>query len=123
MAPDNSYLVWVFDNAHRNLTLHDPKKDGSWRVPIHTAPAMEGFEVYHPRWSNRRSFFALTGPYAIGEAGHNLIRVGGPQVEIVVGQFADDLKSVQNWLQITHNDRGDFYPDLWIAPDAVHGRK
>lgn len=123
LAPDNSYLVWYFDNPHRNLTLHDPKQGTSWNVPIHTAPVMKGFEVYHPRWSNRRSFFTLTGPYTVGQAGLNLIRAGGPQVEIVVGRFSPDLKSVENWLQITHDAFGDFYPDLWIAPDAAPGKK
>lgn len=123
MAPDNSYWVWFFDNPHRNLTLHDPKQGISWKVPINTAPVMNGFEVYHPRWSNRRSFFTLTGPYTVGQAGQNLIRAGGPQVEIAIGQFADDLKSVANWLQITHDDRGDFYPDLWIAPAAATGNQ
>ena len=121
LAPDNSYLVWVFDDLHRNLLFHDPKNGTAWSVPIHTAPVMEGFEVYHPRWSNRRPFFALTGPYAVGQGSKNLIRAGGPRVEIVVGRFSPDLKSVENWLQITHDEFGDFYPDLWIAPAATSG--
>ena len=123
LAPDNSYLVWIFDLPHRNLLFHDPTAGTAWSVPINAAPGMDGFEVYHPRWSNRRAFFALTGPYAIGPMGQNLIGAGGPRVEIVVGRFAPDLKSVENWLQITHDDRGDFYPDLWIAPETARDGK
>lgn len=84
---------------------------------------MKGFEVYHPRWSNHRRFFTLTGPYEIGRPGANLIGAGGPGVEVWIGKFAPDLKTVENWLQITHDRLGDFYPDLWVAPPAPAHRK
>jgi len=118
IAPDNSYLVWIFDNPHRNLIFHDPTENTSWSVPIGTAPEMKGFEVYHPRWSNHRRFFTLTGPYEIGRPGANLIGAGGPGVEAWIGKFAPDLKTVESWLQITHDRYGDFYPDLWVAPTS-----
>lgn len=118
IAPDNSYLVWFFDLPHRNLIFHDPTENTSWSVPINTPPEMKGFEVYHPRWSNHRRFFTLTGPYEIGRPGANLIGSGGPSVEVWIGKFAPDLKAVENWLQITRDRYGDFYPDLWVAPPA-----
>ncbi len=118
MAPDNSYLVWIFDGPHRNVTIHDPVEDTSWRVPINTAPGMDGFEVYHPRWSNQRDFFTITGPYIEGRAGENLIPAGGTAVEVLIGRFADNLRSVKDWIQITDNPYGNFYPDLWIQHDT-----
>lgn len=119
MAPDNSYLVWIFDGPHRNITIHDPVEETAWRVPINTAPGMDGFEVYHPRWSNHRSFFTITGPYKVGRPGDNLIPAGGPEVDVLIGRFSEDLRSVSDWAQITDNAFGNFYPDLWIAYDRA----
>lgn len=119
MAPDNSYLVWIFDGPHRNVTITDPVTETAWRVPINTAPGMDGFEVYHPRWSNHRRFFSLTGPYRGGRSGANLIEAGGPDVNVWIGKFAMDLKSVESWLQMTDDRFGNFYPDLWIEKTAA----
>ncbi len=116
MAPDNSYWTWVFDGRHRNVTIHDPVNDRAWMVDIHSAPGMDGYEVYHPRWSNHRRFFVITGPYKTGRMGQNLITAGGPEIEVYVGRFSPDYQRVEAWLQITSNHRGDFYPDLWISP-------
>lgn len=114
MSPDNSYWLWVFDGKHRNITLHDPTRDRSWTVHINTAPGMDGYEVYHPRWSNDKRFIVLTGPYKTGEKGKNLICWGGRNVEILVGRFNRNCTRIAEWLQATHNDLGDFYPDLWL---------
>ena len=116
MAPDNSYRVWIFDGPHRNLAIHDPVRDTSWRVPINTAPGMDGYEIYHPRWSNHPRFFNISGPYKSGRRGGNLIAAGGPEVNIWVGMFTEDLSDVERWLQVTDDQFGNFYPDLWIAP-------
>ncbi len=118
MAPDNSYRVWIFDGPHRNITLHDPLDGSSWRVPINTAPGMDGFEIYHPRWSNHPLFLVLTGPYKQGRPGGNLITAGGPEVNVWIGRFSEDQRSVVDWLQITDDQFGNFYPDLWIDPAA-----
>ena len=118
MAPDNSYRVWIFDGPHRNVTIHDPVEDTAWRVPINTAPGINDFEVYHPRWSNHAQFFLITGPYTKGRPGDNLISAGGPDVDVLVGRFSDDFRSVSDWLQVTDDGRGSFYPDLWIKRDA-----
>lgn len=119
IAPDNSYLVWIFDGPHRNVIIHDPLAETSWRVPLNTAPGMDGFEVYHPRWSNHRRFFTLTGPYTKGRPGENLIAAGGPDVNVWIGRFSEDLKTVESWLQITCDPHGHFYPDLWIEPQTA----
>ncbi len=116
LAPDNSYIYWLFDGAHRNLLFFGPDGSSRWRVNISQAPGIEGHEVYHPRWSNHRRFFAMTGPYTIQGHGPNAIHGGGDDVEIYLGRFSSDLRAVETWLKLTDNNRGDFFPDLWVAP-------
>jgi hypothetical protein len=115
IAPDDSYRLWIFDGAHRNLTIVDG--DERWVVPANTAPGIEGLEVYHPRWSNDVRFLAVTGPYRVGTGG-NRIRGGGPGVEIFAGRFDEGLRAIE-WAQATRNERADFFPDLWVEPDAA----
>ena len=117
LSPDDRYVLWVFDGAHRNLTLH-ASEGSSWQVPIHGAPGTGGYEVYHPRWSNHVRFFAMTGPYKAG-TGRNRIAAGGPEVEVYVGRFDRELRTVESWCQVTHNGVGDFSPDLRIEPDSA----
>lgn len=122
LAPDNSRLYWLFDGAHRNLLMFGAEGTPRWRINISGAPGIGGHEVYHPRWSNHARYFAMTGPYTIRVAGKNAIHGGGDDVEIHVGRFAADHRSVESWLRLTQNGRGDFFPDLWVgasAQDAV----
>ncbi len=114
LAPDNSRRFWIFDGAHRNLALFEPDTGRHWDVPIHRAPGIDGFEVYHPRWSSHPRFLVMTGPYTVGD-GDNRIRGGGPGVEIYLGRFAADYRSVAAWVRVTSNACADFYPDAWIA--------
>jgi hypothetical protein len=118
MAPDDSYRLWYFDGAHRNLTLVETVAGRSWKVNISRAPGIDGFEVYHPRWSNHARFLTMTGPYAAGSDG-NRIRGGGAAVEVYVGRFADDWSEVERWVRVTNNLRADFYPDVWLDTGAV----
>jgi hypothetical protein len=114
LAPDNSYLCWVFDGPHRNVYLY-PRTSGTGRkIPINTAPGIGGFEVFHPRWSNHVRHFACTGPYKV-KTNYNNISGGGPEVEVYVGRFREDFSNVESWVRVTHNRRGDFHPDVWIA--------
>lgn len=117
LSPDDARLLWIFDGAHRNVVMHTPDNAHSWTVNINNAPGIDGYEVYHPRWANHVRFLAMTGPYKSG-AGDNLIRAGGPGVEIHLGRFSPDLRSVEAWLPITSNTVADFYPDVWINPAA-----
>ena len=114
LSPDSSAILWVFDGLHRNLNFVNPFTAEFWTTNINTADGIGGFEVYHPRWSNHVSYLTMTGPYVEGEGG-NKITGGGQKVEVHVGKFSPDLKSVEGWFQVTHNDRADFYPDVWIA--------
>ena len=108
-------LFWYFDGSHRNLTLVDVERDERWQVNINDAPGIDGYEVYHPRWTNHPLFLVMTGPYSMGDS-TNRIRGGGHQVEIYIGRFASNLASVEKWVQVTFNQHADFYPDAWIDP-------
>jgi hypothetical protein len=113
VAPDHSYRYWFFDGAHRNLEMVDTRQGTRNRIHLANAPGIEGHEVYHPRWSNHPRYMVMTGPYTIRQGGNN-IRGGGGGVEIYVGRFNEDYTDMEEWLQVTTNQRADFYPDLWI---------
>jgi hypothetical protein len=113
LAPDNSYLFWVFDGPHRNVYVHTPRGLGRWKVSINGAPGIDGYEVYHPRWSNHVRFIAMTGPYKVGGGG-NRIGGGGRAVEVYLGRFNRTFSAVEKWARVSRNDRGDFYPDAWV---------
>ena len=114
LAPDNSYLMWIFDGPHRNLLMYSIQEDRRWTVRVNSAPDMEGYEVYHPRWSNHPRYFSISGPYKEGKRGDNLIGSGGGAVELYLGKFDPHFEEVQEWCRITDNEVGDFFPDLWI---------
>lgn len=118
MAPDDSRVFWVFDGLHRNVSLYRPGERRGWKVNINGAPGIGGFEVYHPRWSNDRRFMVVTGPYKVGDS-KNRILGGGTDVEVYLGRFKRDLSGIEDWLRLTHNDKPDFYPDLWVEPSGV----
>ncbi len=113
LAPHGPELAWYFDGSHRNLTLVELTSDARWQVPINGAPGIDGYEVYHPRWSNHPRFLTMTGPYTMGCTS---ARCGDGSVEIYLGQFAPDYRTVSSWTRVTTNERADFYPDAWIDP-------
>ncbi len=113
LSPDNSKLLWIFDGLHRNVQVYDVMNGKNWKVNINDAPGINGFEVYHPRWSNHPRYFTVTGPYDKGEGG-NKIGGGSKNVEIYIGRFDRNVKRVESWLKVTKNSRPDFYPELWI---------
>lgn len=115
LAPDNSYVMWIFDGPHRNLLMHTADGERAWTVNINSAPAIDGHEVYHPRWSNRVRFMCMTGPYKVG-GGQIRIRSGGDYVNIYAGRFNETLTEIEQWVQLTGSRAADFYPDLWIQP-------
>ncbi len=117
LAPDNSYLFWVFDGPHRNVYMHANGNARQWKVSINSAPGIGGFEVYHPRWSNHPRFMAMTGPYKVGKGG-NKIGGGGAEVEVYLGRFNPGRTRVEQWVRVSHNRRADFYPDAWVEPVA-----
>ncbi len=113
MSPDNSRLMWVFDGAHRNVVLHGPDGKRMFETAINGIPGGGGHEVYHPRWSNRKDLFVLTGPYK-GGGGSNRIGSGGKGVEVYAAKFSDDLSKVAKFVRVTKDKCLDIYPDLWV---------
>ena len=114
MMPDNSYVMWMFDGLHRNLYLQNAITREKWMINIHQAPGIDGFEAYHPRWSNHPSYFCFTGPFREGP-GANKIKAGGKAIEIYLGTFSADFKRMESVKKITSNPYADFFPDLWVA--------
>ncbi|MEW6332994.1 MAG: hypothetical protein AB1558_01875 [Thermodesulfobacteriota bacterium] len=106
-------LYWIFDGAHRNLTIFDLQSNKKWQVKINSAPGISGYEVYHPRWSNDPWIMAMTGPYKVG-SGSNRILAGGREVEIYIGRFNSEFSMIESWWRVTKNDRADFFPDVWV---------
>lgn len=115
VAPDASRLMWVFDGQHENLRMFADGGDKKWKVRISDAPGANGHEMYHPRWSNHPRYFAVTGPYT----GKTVGTSGGGEVEIYAGRFDERFRSVEAWVKVTDDGRGDFYPDLWLDEKQV----
>ncbi len=111
MAPDNSYLMWIFDGPHRNLIFHSMDNRRKWSVNISQAPNVKDHEVYHPRWSNHDRFMCMTGPYDRG------IIAGGGEVSVYAGRFNEQMTEIEAWVRVTDHGLADFFPDLWIQPD------
>lgn len=109
MSPDNGDLIFHLIGDHRHLIFYELSKGRKWQVQVNTAPGIEGFEIYHPRWSNRTRYVVMTGPYR-GQ--------GGASANVYVGQLDPALERFDQWVQITADPRGDFYPDLWVNPGA-----
>ena len=114
MAPDDSYMSWTFDGAHRNLFMTRVETKESWTVNISNAPGVDNFEVYHPRWSNDVRYMVMTGPYTAGDKKIKLWD-GADGVEIYIGKFSKDFRSIESWLKLTSSRVGEFFPDIWIA--------
>lgn len=108
MSPDNSYRCWIFEGSHRAVRMYQPGVKDSWKVIINNLPELRKSEVYHPRWSNDPRVICMTGPYG------KKIGRGGTGVEIYLGKFDPEFRSIEKWLCVTHNACGDFYPDVWI---------
>lgn len=113
LAPENTGLFWIFDGSHRNLSVIDLASRERWNINIGAQPGIDGHEAYHPRWSSHPRYLVATGPYSIRSGGNN-IRGGGDNIEIFLGTFSKDFRAIESWTPLTRNQRGDFFPDLWV---------
>ncbi len=104
IAPDDSYRMFVFRGDHRGVTMFDKGQENKRTVAINNAPNINGRDVYHPRWSSHPRYLTMTGP-----------GVGGHDSNLYLGQFSKDFSKVDQWVQVTRDDRGDFYGDAWIG--------
>jgi hypothetical protein len=107
MAADVGNLAFHLLGDHRHLMLYSLTGEDRWKVAVNQAPGVDGFEIYHPKWSNKSRFMAMCGPFK-GK--------GGITAEIYLGRFDSTLHSIEEWVRVTTNDKGDFYPDVWVEP-------
>lgn len=117
MAPDNSYVSWALDGEHKQATFFTGDGSKSWPLRLNSHPDLEKGEIYHPRWSNHPRFLVLTGPY-LGEmkpGEGSVIGKGGLTAEVYLAKLGEKLDKFDGWLRITSNERGDNFPDVWIA--------
>ena len=115
LSQDNTYTFWIFDEAHRNLYITNATGGQERTINISLAPGIGGYEVYHPRWGSHPRIMAMTGPYKVGTKS-NRITGGGAEVEVHIGRFDANYRTVESWQQVTKNGRADFFPDVWISP-------
>lgn len=124
MAPDDSYVTWVFDGPHRNLRLFSPDGARRWTINLSSVPGVKGKETYHPRWSNHPRFLTFTGPYMGKKKGsRNAIGSGGKTAEVFVCKLDEKLEKIDSFTRLTHNGSGDFYPDVWISSGSTAALK
>ncbi len=115
LAPDDSGVSWVFDGGHRSCYFFADEGAKFWELAFNGAPRTEGHELYHPRWSNHARFFVITGPYVKEKnSSGSVINKGGGSAQIIVGKFSPAADKVEAWLQITGDDKGESYPDMWV---------
>lgn len=115
MAPDNSYRFWIFDGAHRNITVYSQGGKNRRKINISLASGINGHEVYHPRWSNDVQVITLTGPYRRSTGGSGALFKVVSSAEVYLGRFNKGLSGIEKWVRVTNNEFGDFSPDVWIA--------
>ena len=108
IAPGDSAISWVFDGAHRNVTIYDGAGGMLHTLAMNTHPDLEGHRVYHPRWSNHPRFAVVSGPYIHDK------KAGANKIEIYLARFAADMSAVEQWHRVTDNQRADLYADVWI---------
>src|SRR5262249_35413603 len=99
------------DGAHRHVLLYNTANFWSSKVTL----SIEGYETYHPRWSNLDRFMTQSGPYKEGND-VNHVGHGGKKVEIYLGRFDRQFLRIEQWVKVTRNQRADFFPDVWIDP-------
>lgn len=121
-VPDNSMRMWVFDGDHRTVKLWDKTGKFMCRIDLHQVPGNKGWEIYHPRWSNHIRYVNVTGPYNDNRTDacdrpddfQNYTGTCGYNVELYLGRLAPWLTGVEEWVQITDNEKADFGGDAWI---------
>ncbi|MET0261960.1 MAG: hypothetical protein ABW223_03620, partial [Rariglobus sp.] len=75
-------------------------------------------EVHRIRWSNDVRFLVVSGPFVewAYRAEVKIPNHVAEKIEVYVGKFSDDLKTVERWVPVTANKRGDYWADVWVKP-------
>jgi len=127
----NPYRMFLFSGDHRNGAIFtdpdDPNKIKRQPVSFENAPATRGrHQVQYPQWSNNVRFMVVAAPFAYvkNEEGIPFPDEGMKgkykryydNVEISIGRLDEKLTRIEKWVQITHNNKGDYFPEAWIEP-------
>ncbi len=106
IAPDNSYRMFVFSGTHKELHLYEEGKKNHRAVSLLNIPGQHNSKVYFPRWSNNVRFLTISSPE------------NNPNSKLFLGKFDSKFKSIERWVQVTHNNYADIFGDAWINPLA-----
>jgi hypothetical protein len=107
-ASDNSYNWFHLEFGHRTLSLYNKTKSfGSVKV---VPPAKSGSAIYCPRLVEGTKGTGLY--FSIGGGYTNYSSSG---IEIFLGKFSSDLKSVEKWARITNDDVANHHSTVWIG--------
>ncbi len=125
IAPDASHRMWVFTGNHRSAHMFFPtNRTGNAygeTVLFHPVPGLKLVgqeEVHRIRWSNDVRFLVVSGPFVewAYRAEVKIPNHVAEKIEVYVGKFSDDLKTVERWVPVTANKRGDYWADVWVKP-------
>ncbi len=108
MAPDNSYLLFIFTGTHRAVEMFSLLDEERWATVVNNHPDLSGKRAYHPQWSNHPDFISMTGPYA-GQFWENRTAVN-----LFLARFNQDRTAFDAHLKITDNGVMDIMPYVWI---------
>lgn len=108
LAPDNSYLYWIFTGTHRSVDLFSLRQGQRWNSPLTRHPDLEGRRIYHPRWTNHPRFMVFNGPF------RTEFWANRNEVDLFLGRWDEDYRSLSDWFRLTNNSLMDTMPDVWI---------
>ncbi len=116
LAPDDSYLAWSLEADSATLNFFQPNQPEAWALNLqNVAEIGAGNTLWHPRWSNDPTLITFTGPYPLAPSQPKFEAAkDGVNAEIFVARIGPTATELLNVVQITHNDRGDAYPDVWL---------
>ena len=131
------YRLFVFHGDHRSGSIStnptDPAKRTQQRIFLADAPGAAGrHEISYPKWSNNVRFMVLSAPFTSAKNENGIPFPGSEKmegkyrryhdkVEISIGRLDEGLTKIEKWVQITHNDKGDYIPEAWIEPGSGKG--
>ena len=113
-ASDNSYNWFHLNGGHTSLGLYNKTKGiGSLGV---VPPAKKGADIYCPRFAEGTEetglYFTLGGGYS---------SYSSPGIEIFLGKFGSDLRSVEKWARITNDNVANHHSSAWIGVESETG--
>lgn len=121
MAPDNSYVSWTLDAERAVLQFNQMNQQEPWEINLSAAPGLGGnAKIWHPRWCGGVGILAFTGPYPQAPNQPNFIDLkDGTGAEIFLASIGAGSNAIVSTVQLTHNNRGDCYPDVWMEGPQI----